>query len=119
MLSARTKEHEMDFLSSNFFWFLMGILFVLIAAGFKAFAEGKGWVISWWKWILSIVWYGILMVTIYSAGVLFGENETAWWRILLLGLFVTLILGVGLWRLLMIKPKEAAPVKPTPAPAEA
>jgi hypothetical protein len=109
----------MDFLSSNFFWFLMGILFVVIAAGFKAFAEGRGWVMTWWKWLLSIIWYGTVMVTIYSAGVLLGEQETAWWRILLFGLFVSLILGVGLWRLLLIKPKQAEPVEPTPAPAEA
>ena len=109
----------MSFLSSNFFWFLMGILFVLIAAGFKSFVDGKGWVMSWWKWLLGIIWYGILMVTFYSAGILLGEQETAWWRILILGLFVTLILGVGLWRLLMIKPKQSAPIEPAPVAAEA
>ena len=108
------------FFNSALFWFLMGVLFILIAAGLNAFAKGRGWVMTWWKWVLSIIWYTIFTLTFYAAGILIGENEgSAAWKILLLGLFISLILGVGLWRLLMIKAKESAPPEPEPAPAEA
>lgn len=94
--------------SGGFFWFLMGMLAVLVGVGFKKFAEDKGWVLNWWKWLLSILWYTLLSLSFYAWGTLIGENEAgAGWRTGLLGLFICLILGVGLWRLLAAKPKEA------------
>jgi hypothetical protein len=96
------------FFSSGFFWFLMGIVAVLVGAGFKAFAEDKGWKLTWWKWLLSIIWYAIFSLSFLSWGTLIGENEAgAGWKTGLFGLFISLILGVGLWRLLAAKPKEA------------
>jgi hypothetical protein len=94
------------FWDGNIFWFLMGLIFVLVAAGFKAFAEDKGWVLNWWKGLLAVIWYWIPMLTIYAAATLAGENEaSAGWKFLLFGLVVSIILGVGLWRLLAAKPK--------------
>lgn len=96
------------FFSSGFFWFLMGIVAVLVGAGFKAFAEDKGWELNWWKWLLSIIWYAIFSLSLMAWGTLIGENEaSAGWKIGLVGLFIALVLGVGLWRLLVAKPKEA------------
>lgn len=89
------------FFNGNIFWFLMGIIFVLIAAGFKAFADDKGWVITWWKALLAFIWYVIFTFSFYAYGTLLGENEgSAGFKLLILGLFICLILGVALWRIL-------------------
>jgi hypothetical protein len=92
------------FFNSSFFWFLMGILFILAAAGFSAYAKDRGWVISWWKAILALIWYAIFALSFYAYGTLMGENEAgAGSKILGLGLFVSLVLGLIIWRLLVPK----------------
>lgn len=97
------------FFTSGLFWFLMGTIAVLVGAGFKAFADDQGWVLNWWKWLLSILWYGLFLVGFLSWGTLIGENEaSAGWKLGLFILVVALILGVGLWRLLAAKPKVKA-----------
>ena len=97
------------FFNSGLFWFFMGMITILIGAGFKVFANGRGWVLNWWKWLLAIIWYIIFSLSLYTYGTLAGENESsAGVKILLLGLFVCLVFGVGLWRLLTPKPKVAS-----------
>ncbi len=92
------------FFNSSFFWFLMGVLFIIAAAGFKAFAKDRGWVISWWKAVLALIWYAIFTFSFYAYGTLMGENEvSAGLKILSLGLFVSLVLGLIIWRLLVPK----------------
>ena len=97
--------------SSSFFWFLMGVLLVLIVAAFKAFAEDRGWVVSWWKWLLAGIWYVIFSASFYAWGTLIGENEgDAGFKLFLVGLFISIVLGVGLWCLLTMK--AGSPPKP-------
>lgn len=97
------------FFTSGFFWFVMGIIAVLVGVGFKSVADGKGWELNWWKWLLSILWYGIFSLGFLSWGTLIGENEAgASWKMGLTFLVVSIILGVGLWRLLAAKPKNEA-----------
>lgn len=92
------------FFNSGFFWFLMGILFILAAAGFRAFAKDRGQVISWWKAVLALIWYAIFTFSFYAYGTLMGENEaSAGLKILGVGLFVSLVLGIVIWRLLLPK----------------
>ena len=92
------------FFNSGIFWFVMGIIFILVAAGFKAFAEDRGWVVTWWKAALGIVLYGIFSLSFYAWGTLMGENEgSAGFKILILGLVVSLVLGAGFWRLMTLK----------------
>lgn len=94
------------FLNGALFWFLMGIIFVLVAAAFKTFADGRGWRITWWKGLLAMVWYAILSLSFYAWGTLVGEAEGgAGFKLFLLGLFVSTVLGVGLVRLLAHKPR--------------
>ena len=96
------------FFTSGLYWFIMGIVAVFVGLGFKAFAEDKGWELNWWKWLLSIVWYALFSGSFLAWGTLIGENEgSAGWKFGLFGLFICLILGVGLWRLLVAKPKTA------------
>lgn len=92
------------FLNSSFFWFFMGIIFVLVAAGFRAFAKDRGWVIAWWKAVLGIFVYFIFAMSFYAWGTLMGENEaSAGLKILVLGLLISLVLGAGLWKLMAPK----------------
>lgn len=92
------------FFNSGLFWFFMGMITILIGTGFKAFANDRGWVLNWWKWLLSILWYTIFSLSIFSYGTLAGEmEESAGVKVLLLGLFICIIYGVGLWRLLAHK----------------
>ena len=41
------------FFNGNAFWLINGILLVLIVFGLKYFAEDRGWVMTWWKWLLT------------------------------------------------------------------
>ena len=94
------------FFNSGLFWFFMGMITIIIGAGFKAFAGDRGWVLNWWKWLLSVLWYIIFSLSILSYGTLSGEKEeSAAIKILFLGLFVCIVYGAGLWRLLAYNPK--------------
>ena len=96
------------FLGSDFFWLLMGVVLVLIGFAFKAFAEDRGWTLTWWKGVLGVLWYGLFSLNFFAYGTLVGENESsAALKMFLFGLFVLAILGVGLWRLMPWKPQPA------------
>lgn len=96
------------FFESGFFWFLMGIVFVLVAAGFKAFADDRDWVITWWKALLGVIWYGIFSTSFLAWGTLIGEDlPGAGFNIFLVGMLISVILGVGLWRLMSLEPNQA------------
>lgn len=96
------------FFGSDIFWLLMGVVLVLIGAAFKAFAEDRGWVLTWWKGLLALIWYGLFCLSLYTYGTLAGEGEaSAGFKLMLVGLVICLILGVGLWRLMGLNPKSA------------
>lgn len=100
----------MMFFNGNIFWFLMGLLFVVVAGGFKVFAEDLGWKLTWWKWLLSVVWYlGFFGMSFYAWGTFVGEGfPGAGFKLFLLGFFISIILGVGLWRLWTYKSASVA-----------
>ena len=90
------------FFNSNIFWFIMGIVFILVAMGFRTYAKDQGWILSWWKAVLAIIWYCIFMLSFYAWGTLTGENEgDAGLKIFILGMFICFVLGVGLLRLIV------------------
>jgi hypothetical protein len=96
------------FFGGDVFWMLMGVILVLIGFAFKAFAEDRGWVLTWWKGLLALIWYGMVCMSLYTYGTLAGENEaSAGLKIMLFGLVICLILGVGLWRLMGVGSKSA------------
>ena len=83
------------------FWMLMGMIAVVIGGALWSFADRRGWVLTWWKWLLAALWYAVFGLSFYASGTLVGENEPgAGRRVLLLGLFLSLVLGVGLVRVL-------------------
>ncbi len=96
------------FFGSDIFWMLMGVVLVLVGFAFKAFAEDRGWVLTWWKGLLALLWYCLVGLSIYTYGTLAGEGEAgAGVKLMLVGLFIALILGVGLWRLMGVGSKTS------------
>jgi len=88
-------------MNGSLFWFSMGIVFVLVAAAFIAFARDRGWRVAWWSGLLATLWYAVLCLSFYAWGTLIGEGEgSAGLKLLLLGLFVSIVLGAGLVRLM-------------------
>lgn len=90
------------------FWFVMGVVFALVAAGFREFARDRGWVISWWKGLLAVAWYAVLSLSFLAWGTLIGEGEgSAGFKLFLIGLFVTIVFGVALIRLFAHRPRPS------------
>ena len=95
-------------LSGGPFWFLMGVVFVLVAAAFRAFALDRGWDLTWWKGLLAVIWYAVLTLSFFAWGTLVGEGEPgAGFKLFLIGIFVTIVLGVGLVRLMARQPRKS------------
>ncbi|MBN2083593.1 MAG: hypothetical protein JW748_00100 [Anaerolineales bacterium] len=95
------------FFNGGFFWFLMGILSVVVVAAFRAFARDRGWRIAWWKGLFGIAAYFVFAMSFYAWGTLIGEGEGgAGFRILVLGIVISLALGAGFWKLITAKPAD-------------
>ena len=96
----------MDFFTSNFFWFIEGIFLCLTILGLKTYMEDREIPMPFWKWILSIFWLFAFGFVIAFIGTSIGENEmtAAIKGGVIFGLCV-IVTGVGLWRLLLIRPK--------------
>jgi hypothetical protein len=94
----------MGFFNSGFFWFLEGIFVCLAVMGFRAWMEDRGVPMPVWKWILLGIWVLLLGFTIAFIGTNLGEKEVnaALKGGIIFGL-VTIITGVGLWRLITKK----------------
>jgi hypothetical protein len=92
----------MQIFNSGFFWFGEGILFVVVILAVRAWAEGRGLSVPVWKWVLFFLWLFLAGFTIAFVGTSFGEGEpvAAARGGLLFGL-MTMIAGVGLWRVLL------------------
>ena len=88
--------------SGALFWFLMGMLTILVAAGAVVWAKDLGLKMTWWKWLLAVLWYAFLNFSVALPMTFLGENEAgAAMRTFLPLIVISLILGVGLWRILV------------------
>ena len=92
----------MSFFLSGTFWFIEGVLAVLVVIGLKTWAEDKGVPMSYWKWILFVVWVLFFGFTLAFIGTSLGEGEPHAAVIggIVFGL-ISIISGVGLWRLVL------------------
>ena len=80
----------------------MGLLYALIAASARLWAQDLNIAMTWWKWGLTAVWYGFLSFAAAGAFTLLGENERrAGYRFLIFNLVLILIAGVVLGHLLI------------------
>ena len=91
----------MQIFNSGFFWFVEGILFVVMIMGVREWARGKKVPMTAWKWALFLAWVLFAGFTIAFVGTSFGEGEaTAAIRGGLLFGLIAVIGGVGVWRVL-------------------
>lgn len=92
----------MQIFNSGLFWFLEGILFVVVVLAVRIWAEDRRLPMPAWKWMLFFLWIGLAGFTIAFVGTSFGEGEpvAATQGGLLFGL-ITIITGVGMWRVLL------------------
>jgi len=92
----------MQIFNSGFFWFVEGILFVVMILAARAWARDRGLVMPGWKWILFLFWVLLAGFTIAFVGTSFGEGEpVAGTRGGLLFGLLTIIGGVGVWRIIL------------------
>ena len=93
----------MEFFTSSFFWFMEGILFCIFLLAVGAWVGERSIPMPWWKWLALVVWIFFSGFTIAFIGTSLGENEpgAALKGGILFGL-ISVISGVGLWRLLKI-----------------
>jgi len=98
----------MQVFNSGLFWFIEGILAVLIILGFRAWALDRGIRLSAIRWILVVLWLGLAGFCFAFVGTSLGEGEpTAATRGGLLFGLITIFAGVGLWRFLLAGAVEA------------
>lgn len=99
----------MQIFNSGLFWFVEGILFVVVIMAVRAWAQDRGLPMPVWKWALFLLWIALAGFTIAFVGTSFGEGEpvAATRGGLLFGL-LSIISGVGMWRVLLRGGEDAA-----------
>ena len=87
------------------FAFITGLLSGAVIIGAITWAKDLGWHMSWWKWVLSAIWYLLLLFLLFAAFTFIGEGEpAAGWKTLGISVVVLVILGTGLVVLLRKPP---------------
>ena len=72
----------------------MGLLYALIVAGAPLWAEDLGLHMTWWKWILAALWYGLLCFTFAGGFTLMGEKEPgACFRFIRFNMIIVVLTG--------------------------
>jgi len=93
----------MQIFTSGAFWFVEGVLFVLVAWAFRAWMEDRGHALSWWKWMVVAAWVGLAGFTLAFVGTSLGEGEaTAALRGGILFGTISIFAGVAVWRLITL-----------------
>lgn len=91
----------MQIFNSGLFWFVEGILFMVVLLAVRAWAQDRGVPMPVWKWVLFLLWIAVAGFTVAFIGTSFGEGEpVAGTRGGLLFALITIIAGVGVWRVL-------------------
>ena len=65
----------MSFFSSGTFWFIEGVFFVVLILALRAWLKQKGAAMTWWKWVLLVVWIFMAGFTAAFIGTNLGEGE--------------------------------------------
>jgi len=86
---------------SGLFWFVEGILFCVAMLGLRAWTQDRGVPMPPWKWILVVGWLALFGFSLAFIGTSVGEGEIiAAVKGGALFSLLTVIVGVGFWRIL-------------------
>ena len=81
--------------------FIIGVVTIPLVLGAAAWARSFNLKMTWWKWCLLAIWYGLLIFFIFLDFTLIGEGETGTgWKMLLFQLVIMIVLGAVLGRIL-------------------
>ncbi len=84
------------------FAFLVGLLTGAVVVGANFWAKSLGLKMPWWKWLLSALYYILLLFLIFAAFTFVGEGEvSAGWKALGISAVLLVVLGAGLVRILL------------------
>ena len=84
------------------FAFLVGLLTGAVVVGAVHWAKALGLKMNWWKWLLSALWYILLLFLLFAASTFMGEGEVAaGWKTIGISLVILVILGAALARILI------------------
>ncbi len=65
----------MSFFTSGTFWFIEGVLFIVLLTALRVWLKTKGAAMTWWKWFLLVVWIFLAGFTAAFIGTNIGEGE--------------------------------------------
>jgi hypothetical protein len=83
------------------FAFFVGLFTGAVVVGAVSWAKSLGRKMSWWKWLLSALWYLMLLFLLFASFTFMGEGEpAAGWKTLGISVVLMVILGAGLVRIL-------------------
>jgi len=89
------------------FAFITGLLSGAVIVGAITWAKELGLKMNWWKWLLSALWYVLLLLLVFAAFTFIGEGEpVAGWKTLGIAVVFMVILGAALARLLVAGKKD-------------
>jgi len=84
------------------FAFIVGLLTGAVVVGAISWAKALGLKMTWWKWLLSALWYLLLLFLLFAAFTFMGEGEvSAGWKAIGISLVILVVLGAGLVRILL------------------
>ena len=84
------------------FWIIIGLLYAIIIAGAPLWAQDLRLDMTWWKWILCVIWYGLLSFTFAGGFTLLGEKEPgAWYKFM--GFHMIIVICTGAVMAYLIK----------------
>ena len=88
--------------------FVVGGTFGFVVPSAVVWARDLGLKMNWWKWLLTAVWYLMFLFFILLNFTFMGEGEVvAGLKLLAVQMFVMLLLGVGLVRILLAGRKKS------------
>jgi len=86
------------------FAFIVGLLSGAVVVGAITWAKDLGWRMTWWKWLLTALWYFLLLFLLFAGFTFIGEGEpAAGWKAIGISVVLLVILGAALVRILKSK----------------
>ena len=100
----------MSFFTSGTLWFIEGIFLVVLILALRVWLKEKDAAMTWWKWVLLVVWIFLAGFTAAFIGTNIGEGEyTAALRGGGASAIIVLIYALVLLRMLGITGKKNKP----------